>query len=144
MTHRHWIAVASREHVLRGVAGGFAQVGHGKGAPLRRMRPGDGIVYYAPAETMGGDPVRRFVAIGRIRDDRVYQADMSAMLGQPFLPFRRDVDWIEAREAEITPLLDDLSFITDKRRWGYPFRRGCFTVPEGDFRRIATAMGVPW
>jgi hypothetical protein len=144
VTRRHWIAVASREHVLRGVAGHFAQVGHGKGGPLLRMRPGDGIVYYAPAETMGGAPVRRFVAIGRIRDDRVYQGDMSAIVGEPFQPFRRDVDWVEAREAEIAPLLDDLSFIADKRHWGYPFRRGSFTVPEADFRKIAGAMGVAW
>ena len=28
----YWIAVASREHVRRGVAGGFAQVCHGKPA----------------------------------------------------------------------------------------------------------------
>lgn len=144
MTRQHWIAVASRDHVLRGVAGGFAQVGHGRGAPLLRMQPGDGIVYYAPAETMGGEPVRRFVAIGRIRDDRVYQADMSAMVGKPFQPFRRDVDWLDANEAAIAPLLDDLGFIGDKRRWGYPFRRGSFAVDEADFRRIAVAMGVAW
>ena len=39
--NRAWIAIASAEHVRRGVAGGFAQVCHGKAAPLRRLAPGD-------------------------------------------------------------------------------------------------------
>lgn len=41
MSTRYWIGVVSKNHVLRGVEGGFAQVGHGKGAPLRRMAPGE-------------------------------------------------------------------------------------------------------
>ena len=34
MNRRYWIGVACREHVGRGVAGGFAQLCHGKAAPL--------------------------------------------------------------------------------------------------------------
>ena len=37
---RHWIAVASAEHVRLGRTQGFMQVCHGKAAPLRRMRAG--------------------------------------------------------------------------------------------------------
>ena len=44
----NWIAVASAEHVRRGREGGFMQVCHGKAAPLRRIQPGDGVVYYSP------------------------------------------------------------------------------------------------
>ena len=51
---RAWIAVASAEHVRRGLAGGFMQVCHGKDGPLRRMRPGDRVAYYSPTETFGG------------------------------------------------------------------------------------------
>lgn len=36
-----WIAVASAEHVRRGLAQGFMQVSHGKEAPLKRVRPGE-------------------------------------------------------------------------------------------------------
>ena len=50
---RYWIAVASADHVARGIAGGFMQVCHGKRAPLARIRPGDGIIYYAPTQTFG-------------------------------------------------------------------------------------------
>ena len=37
---RFWIGVVSKEHVPRGVEGGFCQVCHGKKAPLNRMKKG--------------------------------------------------------------------------------------------------------
>lgn len=51
---RYWIGVASREHVHRGVKGGFAQVCHGKPGPLERMAEGDWIIYYSPTVEFGG------------------------------------------------------------------------------------------
>jgi EVE domain-containing protein len=136
---RFWIAVASREHVMKGVAGGFAQVCHGKGGPLNRMVEGDWIIYYSPTETFGGkDVCRRFTAIGTIKADEPYTFAMT----KDFIPWRRDVTFLSAHETPIEPLLDQLSFIPDKRRWGFPFRRGCFEIPENDFRFIATTMGV--
>ena len=42
---RAWLGVVSRAHVQRGVREGFAQVCHGKAAPLRRMQAGDYLVY---------------------------------------------------------------------------------------------------
>ena len=50
---RFWLAVASAQHVRRGRTEGFMQVNHGKAAPLRRIRPGDGIVYYSPRTVLG-------------------------------------------------------------------------------------------
>ena len=44
----YWIGVVSRAHTQLGVAGGFVQLGHGKRAPLARLRAGDGIVLYSP------------------------------------------------------------------------------------------------
>lgn len=43
---KYWIGTVSKEHVLRGVAGGFCQVCHGKAAPLNRMQRGDWLLYY--------------------------------------------------------------------------------------------------
>ena len=134
---RNWIAVASAEHVRIGRAGGFMQVCHGKAAPLRRIRPGDRVVYYSPTEKFGGpDPLRCFTALGRVLAGEPYQADM----GNGFLPFRRDVGWTEAKAAPITPLLDRLEFSAGKRNWGYQLRFGLFEVTDHDFDLIARAM----
>ena len=54
---RYWIAVASADHVARGVAGGFMQVCHGKRAPLARIRPAP-IRPLLPQLTFITDPQR--------------------------------------------------------------------------------------
>ena len=136
---RYWIGVASRDHAKTGEAGGFCQLGHGKAALVERLSPGDGIVYYAPRERLGdGDPVQAFVTIGRIRDGEAYRAGQS----KDFHPIRRDVEYFSCSEAPIKSLLDRLSFIPDRTRWGMPFRRGSFEIPKEDFLLIADAMRV--
>jgi hypothetical protein len=53
------------------------QVCHGKGGPLRRIRPGDGVVYYSPTACFGRkDRLQAFTAIGIAENDRTYQVDM--------------------------------------------------------------------
>ena len=135
---KYWIAVASAEHARRGKAG-FMQVNHGKKAPLQRIRAGDGITYYSPAETIGGkDRLQSFTTIGRVRDEELYQG----VMGGDFTPWRRNVDYVEATEAPIAPLLDKLEFTRGNRNWGYQMRFGLFEISETDFRTIAEAMGA--
>jgi hypothetical protein len=50
---RYWIGVASKEHVLVAVKGGFAQFGHGRLAPAKRPAKGDWIIYYSAKEKFG-------------------------------------------------------------------------------------------
>jgi hypothetical protein len=135
----YWIAVASADHVRRGRAGGFMQVNHGKAAPLRRIKPGDGIVYYSPAATMGlKDKLQSFTAIGTVRQGEPYRGDM----GGGFTPFRRDVDWLEADDTSIAPLLGRLDCTAGKANWGYQLRFGLFEITGHDFALIAEAMGA--
>lgn len=136
---KYWIAVASREHVNMGVKGGFAQVCHGKGGPLKRMVPNDWIIYYSPVEIFGEKtPCRKFTAIGTINKNGPYEFSMSS----DFTPWRRDVTFRFAKDAPIEPLIANLSFIKNKKSWGFPFRRGCFEISEQDFKLIAKSMGV--
>jgi hypothetical protein len=134
---RFWTAVASADHVRHGHAEGFMQVCHGKAAPLRRIRPGDGVAYYSPTTRFRDrDGLQAFTAIGRVRDGEPYLADM----GGGFRPCRRDVAWVEAEEAPIRPLLGLLDFTTAKPNWGYQLRFGLFAISDEDFRLIAAAM----
>jgi hypothetical protein len=136
---KSWIAVASANHVAIGRAQGFAQVNHGKSGPLRRTRPGDRVIYYAPTRVFGGkDKLQAFIAHGRIAEGEVYQG----VMGDGFTPYRRDVIWDEVREAPIAPLLPVLSFTVGRASWGQPFRWGFFEVPDADARIIAEAMGI--
>lgn len=116
------------------------QVNHGKAAPLRRMKPGDGIIYYSPSTILGEkDGLRSFTAIGRVGDGEPYQGVMAG----GFQPFRRDVAWERSRETSIMPLLDRLELTAGKPNWGYQLRFGLVELGEHDFQLVARAMGVP-
>lgn len=138
---RNWIAVASAEHARQGrdADAGFMQVCHGKLAPIRRVRPGDRIAYYAPTLRLGERvPCQSFVSLGRVRVGDPYAFDM----GGGFVPWRRDVDYLPAREAPIRPLLDALAFTRGGPHWGWRMRFGLFAVDDADLRCIARAMDV--
>jgi len=137
---RYWIGVVSFSHVKRGVAGGFAQLGHGKAAPLRRMKAGDWLIYYSPKTDMtGGEPLQMFTAIGRVTGESIYRHAMSP----DFMPFRRDIQYLKCKPAPIAPLIPKLSFIKDPRRWGYPFRAGHIEISRRDWQLIARSMEAP-
>jgi hypothetical protein len=134
---RYWLGVVSRRHVERGVKGGFAQLCHGKRAPLARMQVGDWLVYYSPRTEMdGGTPLQTFTAIGRVTGVSVYGHAMS----EDFVPHRRGVAYVPCRPAPIAPLVGELSFVTDPKRWGFPLRRGVLPLTARDFGLIARAM----
>lgn len=137
---RYWLVVASAAHVRRGRAEGFMQVNHGKVAPLRRIKPGDGVIYYSPSTIIGEkDGLRSFTAIGRVRDGEPYQGIMR----DGFQAFRRDVAWATANEIPIMPLLARLELTAGKSNWGYQLRIGLIELSEHDFALIAEAMGAP-
>ena len=104
---------------------------------MRRLSPGDGLVYYAPREGMRDGPkVQAFVAIGRVLPGEVYRAQQS----ECFCPYRRNILYFEAKDAEIAPLKDDLSFSARGARWSMMMRQGLFEIPAEDFSVIAQAM----
>lgn len=134
---RYWIGIASKEHVKMGVAGGFSQLCHGKAQSLRRMAVGDGLIYYSAKETFGTDVLcQQFTAIGEVVGCEVYPFEMFP----GFVPHRRDIRFFAARDIPIRPLIPQLSFITDKTRWGYVFRYGHLQIPQADFELIAAQM----
>lgn len=135
-TPRVWVGVISREHVRRGVAGGFTQACHGKRAPLARMQPGDWFIAYSPTtEFKGGAPLKAFTAIGTIRESDIVQVDM----GGGFRPFRREVAWRDASEVSLEQLRSVLEFTRDGG-WGLEARRGHFEISPKDGKAIRLAM----
>lgn len=132
----HWLGVVSRAHVERGVAGGFAQVCHGKAGPLRRMQPGDWLIYYSPSTEMrGGAKLQAFTALGQMLDDRIYPYDM----GDGFVPYRRNVRYEPVRPVPLEALSTELH-LTARPNWGIALRRGHLALDAHDFALIAEAL----
>lgn len=146
-SRQNWIAVASADHARRGrdefaPQPGFMQVCHGKLAPIKQVQPGDLVTYYAPSLTMGGkEKCQSFVAFGIVEPGDPYAFDMSGEIPN-FIPYRRNVRYLEAVETPIAPLLDHFEFVEDRSRWGYKFRFGLFSISDHDMQLIAQAMQV--
>jgi hypothetical protein len=136
---RYWLGVVSKQHVEMGVQGGFAQVCHGKKAPLQRMEPGDLLVYYSPqTRREGGKPLRAFTAVGSVKEGEVYDFQVSP----DFVSHRRDVRYFpEAVQVPLEALKPQLAF-AQRRNWGFALRRGLLELSKEDFHIIAAAMGV--
>jgi hypothetical protein len=136
---KYWINVISKEHVLRGIKEGITQSGHGKEAPLKKMKKDDWIIFYSPKQSFDeNEKLQTVTAIGQLPDDKIYQFEMSST----FHPFRRKVVFKKAKEISILPLIEKLDFIKDKKHWGFMFRFGLFEISQKDFLTISQVMLV--
>lgn len=135
-TENYWVITASADHAARGKAEGIVQANHGKDSPLRRTKPGDGVVIYSPRTTYpDGPPLQAFTLIGRVAEAEPFQHDMAGTL-----MWRRPVVWQDARWAPIRPMLNDLDITRGLTSWGMAFRYGLTKLSRADFAKIARAM----
>ena len=134
---KYFIICASRDHVLTGLKKGIAQAGHGRKDFVSKLSKGDWIVYYSSKDKFeDGNPYQKFTATGKVADDEPYQYDTQ----EGFKPYRRNVEYKKCEEADIKPLLEKLSFIKNKKRWGFYLISGFKEIPEDDFNVIRKAM----
>jgi len=134
---KYWINVVSRDHLQRGIAGGFMQANHGKNTGLKRLKTGDYVLFYSPKTSYeGGESLQAFTALAQVADDELYQVEMAP----GFVPWRRNVMFLPSREVPIKPLINELSFIQDKTHWGYKFRFGLFEIAQTDFELVRDNM----
>lgn len=132
----YWVVTASADHAARGKAEGMVQANHGKDGPLKRMKPGDGVVIYSPRAGFPDGPVlQAFTQIGRIAGAEPFQHEIGGLL-----MWRRGVVWQEGRIALIRPLLAELEMTRGLKSWGMAFRYGLTKISKPDFARIARAM----
>lgn len=137
MAARHWIGVVHLHQAVALRDGGFVAFSRGAEAPVRKVEPGDHVVFYAPKTDFDGDTVQAFVALAQVADGPVTERDMP---GTAFRPWSRPALFQEVNQFPVRPLLEALSFVQSPRHWGMAFRRSLFEIPAADFDLIATGM----
>ncbi len=134
---KYFLIGASKDHVSKGARGGFAQGGHGRKDFMSKPSKGDWVVYYSSKDKFeNGKAYQKFTAIGQISDDEPYQPDTQ----KKFKPYRRNVDYKVCHETEIRPLIENLNFIKNKKRWGFYLIGGFREISKEDFEVIQHAM----
>ncbi len=133
----YWIIVASRDHLMRGVEGALSGKSWKKGLLWPVCRLVTACFFYSPKERYGfAQPLQQFTAIGQVKDDDIYQAEVSP----DFKAYRRDVVFFPCKPVAIRPLVARLTFIANKSAWGFVFRQGFFGIPEDDFTLLSKLM----
>ena len=136
-TTKYFLICASRDHVLKGVEGSFAQAGHGRKDLMSKPSKGDWLLFYsARDEYDNGKPLQKFTALGQVIDEEPYQPNAD----ENFKPYRRAVAFKKVAETEIRSLLEQLSFIKNKKRWGFYLISGFRELSKEDFEVIKNAM----
>lgn len=134
---KYWINTVSFDHLQRGIEGEFTQANHGKAINIKKLSKDDMILFYSPKTKFEkGEPLQKFTAIGIVTYSDPYQIEMTPT----FHPWRRNVNFLKCRQASINGLIEKLEFIKDKKKWGFPFRRGLFQISDKDFKLIADVM----
>ncbi len=80
--------------------------------------------------------MQKFTALGQIIDVEPYQPNTNA----DFKPYRRDIKYKIRQEADIRPLIKDIGFIKNKKRWGFYLISGFREISKEDFEVIDSAM----
>jgi predicted RNA-binding protein len=133
----HWILVASHARVEADSERDLHRFEDENRARL--LQAGDYLVFYSPVEEyQRHEPCRKFTAVARVVD----QKPETIVTDEGSVWFERKLQFQPGKAVEILPLLDRLSFIRDRRHWGYPFKAHLFEIPERDFQVIASAMGI--
>lgn len=134
---KYFLICASKDHVLEGVEGGFAQAGHGRKDFISKPSKGDWVVFYSSKDKFdAGKPLQKFTAIGKVVDEEPYQPNASGS----FKPYRHNLKFKNIQEVEIRPLLERLTFIKNKERWGFYLISGFREISKEDFEVIEHAM----
>jgi hypothetical protein len=95
------------------------------------------VIYYSSKVAMERPGLyQKFTAMGRVTDEAPHQVAMAP----GFHPFRRHVEYFDAKHLDIRPLVPELPFIKNKKSWGYVFRYGFLEIDHSSYEIIAEAM----
>lgn len=137
MSEKHYLGIAEKVHADMCVEAGIVVLGLDGPSGVRKLNPGDGVVYYSPKIAPDGDILRSFTALGRVIGEGEYERDFDG--GHRL--WVRDVDWdTRVQPVSIYDLLDQLSWIKKPKNWGFYMRGSHRQIPGEDFALIYSAM----
>lgn len=133
----YYLGIAEKSYVDLCTEAGVCVLGISGPSGVKKLNPGDGVIYYSPKTAPDGEVLRAFTAIGEVTGEGEYERDF----GSGTLLWCRNVAWRgEAREVSIYDHLDGLSWIKKPKNWGFYMRGSHRAIPGEDFARLSGAM----
>ncbi len=137
----YWLCITTREnweivrkHNVWGVSDRHLKT-------LRRVRPGDKLVFYVKQKLRGGEKYPPMI-VGIYEAEGEPYRDEKQIFSGGLYPWRIRVKPIKLGEIEFKPLIPKLKFIKNKQAWtGYLMGKAMRQIPEEDYRLIESQLG---
>jgi hypothetical protein len=132
---KYWVNIIPKERVEKAMKEGVME-SKGDEAHLARLKEGDWVVFYSPRTDIAGTTkLQTFTAIGQVKDSNI-----ESTFEDGVKVFRRKVEYTPTVETSLIPLIQPLSFIRNKKHWGFIFKFSLVEIPETDFQLISEKM----
>jgi hypothetical protein len=116
---------------------------------MRKIAPDDMLTFYISKKTVDSPPndpahkVQRFRGTARATGDAFESNELIWHIREgEIFPHCRQVEFLSDASAEVRPLIDKLSFVTNTVYWALPFQKGYVEITQKDFETIQQAMKV--
>jgi predicted RNA-binding protein len=144
---RYWILCLSEDNYIIARQHGLIGMSERAGKAIHHIGVGDMITFYInrkSVDSLPNDPaakVQEFRGIARVRGEAFKSDDViwHVRAGEIF-PYRRAVEFLSDTRAEVRPLIEKLSFVTNTMYWALPLRKGYVEITAKDVTAIQEAM----
>jgi predicted RNA-binding protein len=145
----YWILCMSEDNYEIARTQGLIGLAERHKKTIQKLAIGDMMTFYISKKKVDSPPnepahkVQRFRGMARVTGDAFESDDLiwHVREGEIF-PHRRKVEFLADGSAEVRPLIERLSFVTNTTFWALPFQKGYVEITHKDFETIHRAMAV--
>jgi predicted RNA-binding protein len=143
----YWILCMSEDNYEVAKQHGLIGMSERAGKAIHHIGIGDMITFYVNRKTVDSLPndpaakVQEFRGIARVSGDAFESDDVIwHVRDSEIFPYRRAVEFLADANADVRPLIEKLSFVTNTMYWALPLRKGYVEITAKDFTTIQEAM----
>jgi predicted RNA-binding protein len=144
---RYWILCMSEDNYVIAKQHGLIGMSERAGKAMQHIGLGDMMTFYINRKTVdstANDPatkIQQFWGIARVRGEPFESDDLIWHIrDSEIFPHRRAVEFLSDAKADVRPLIEKLSFVTNTMYWALPLRKGYVEITPKDFETIQAAM----
>jgi predicted RNA-binding protein len=144
---RYWILCMSEDNYDIARQHGLIGMSERAGKAMQHIGLGDMIMFYINRKTVDSAPndpavkVQQFRGIARVSGEAFESDDVIwHVRDSEIFPYRRAVEFLSDAKADVRPLIEQLSFVTNTMYWALPLRKGYVEITPKDFEIIQAAM----
>jgi predicted RNA-binding protein len=144
---RYWILCMSEDNYAIAKQHGLVGMSERAGKAIYHIGLGDMMTFYINRKTVDALPndqtakVQQFRGIARVIGEAFESNDVIwHVRDSEIFPYRRAVEFLSDAKADVRPLIEKLSFVTNTMYWALPYRKGYAEITPKDFETIKAAM----